>query len=253
MVSVSFRGGLPLLIFRIALFIKNCKENAMNFETFYKKRSSRRCLGGRGVAQVRTCAVGFPPDSGREPGFLRRKPEERAPGAVPPGPPASWPARYSLARFGVVGRSEMVDRLLRTPCTYPDLETFFRKMLFQHIFSLENASQIGLRIPDEIAPRLHQRQPRQKLASGNERPSKPGVQGRSPGPLSPHFSGEMGTPAGQAGPPGRCAPKLGTAPATQRVRSTVLPPAGGPGGGRRRLAPAAWVSRPVLGGDPGFL
>ncbi len=27
----------------------------------------------------------------------------------------------------------------------------------------------------------------------------PGVQGRSPGPLSPHFSGEMGTPAGQAG------------------------------------------------------
>ena len=151
------------------------------------------------MAQVRTCAVGFPPDSGREPGFLRRKPEERAPGAVPPGPPASWPARYSLARFGVVGRSEMVDRLLRTPCTYPDLETFFRKMLFQHIFSLENASQIGLRIPDEIAPRLHKRQPRQKLASGNERPSKPGVQGRSPGPLSPHFSGEMGTPAGQAG------------------------------------------------------
>ena len=27
------------------------------------------------------------------------------------------------------------------------------------------------------------------------------------GPLSPHFSGEMGTPAGQAGPPGRCAPR----------------------------------------------
>ena len=28
-----------------------------------------------------------------------------------------------------------------------------------------------------------------------------------PGPLSPHFSGDMGTPAGQAGPPGRCAPR----------------------------------------------
>ena len=28
-----------------------------------------------------------------------------------------------------------------------------------------------------------------------------------PGPLSPHFSGEMGTPAGQAGSPGRCAPR----------------------------------------------
>ena len=172
------------------------------------------------MAQVRTCAVGFPPDSGREPGFLRRKPEERAPGAVPPGPPASWPARYSLARFGVVGRSEMVDRLLRTPCTYPDLETFFRKMLFQHIFSLENASQIGLRIPDEIAPRLHKRQPRQKLASGNERPSKPGVQGRSPGPLSPHFSGEMGTPAGQAGQRGAAPRGFETAPTTRRVRTT---------------------------------
>ena len=63
----------------------------MNFETFYKKRSSRRCLGGRGVAQVRTCAVGFPPDSGREPGFLRRKPEERAPGAVPLDPQLHGP------------------------------------------------------------------------------------------------------------------------------------------------------------------
>ena len=191
------------------------------------------------MAQVRTCAVGFPPDSGREPGFLRRKPEERAPGAVPPGPPASWPARYSLARFGVVGRSEMVDRLLRTPCTYPDLETFFRKMLFQHIFSLENASQIGLRIPDEIAPRLHKRQPRQKLASGNERPSKPGVQGRSPGPLSPHFSGEMGTPAGQAGQRGAAPRGFETAPTTRRVRTTGdLAPGPTSGAAGRRSNPA---------------
>ena len=199
------------------------------------------------MAQVRTCAVGFPPDSGREPGFLRRKPEERAPGAVPPGPPASWPARYSLARFGVVGRSEMVDRLLRTPCTYPDLETFFRKMLFQHIFSLENASQIGLRIPDEIAPRLHKRQPRQKLASGNERPSKPGVQGRSPGPLSPHFSGEMGTPAGQAGQRG-AAPQggfRGTHPEGTQHRAA---PGRWSGLDHRRLEPATWVPRPVPGG-----
>ena len=72
MVSVSFRGGLPLLTLRIALFIKICKENAMNFETFYKKRSSRRCLGGRGMAQVRTCAVGFPPGR-RGNGALRPK------------------------------------------------------------------------------------------------------------------------------------------------------------------------------------
>ena len=44
----------------------------MNFETFYKKRSSRRCLGGRGMAQVRTCAVGFPPGR-RGNGALRPK------------------------------------------------------------------------------------------------------------------------------------------------------------------------------------
>ena len=36
---------------------------------------------------------------------------------------------------------------------------------------------------------------------------KRGSRGLAPGPLSPHFSGEMGTPAGQAGPPGRCAPR----------------------------------------------
>ena len=33
-----------------------------------------------------------------------------------------------------------------------------------------------------------------------------------PGPLSPHVSGEMGTPAGQAGPPGALRPKAGKSP-----------------------------------------
>ena len=68
----------------------------------------------------------------------------------------------------------------------------------------------------------------------------PGVQGRSPGPLSPHFSGEMGTPAGQAGPPGRCAPRPVSALPTRRVRSTGLPLAGGLGWDRRRSRPATW-------------
>ena len=52
----------------------------------------------------------------------------------------------------------------------------------------------------------------------------PGVQGRSPGPLSPHFSGEMGTPAGQAGPPGRCAPRAASELPTRRVRTSPPPP-----------------------------
>ncbi len=66
---------------------------------------------------------------------------------------------------------------------------------------------------------------------------KTGVQGQSPGPLSPHFSGEMGTPAGQAGPPGRCAPRAASESPTPRVRSTGLPLAGGPVWDLRRLEP----------------
>ena len=61
------------------------------------------------------------------------------------------------------------NRLLRNPCACPDLETFFRKMLFEHIFFRKNASQIGFGIPEEIAPPPYQKQPPQKPASGNER------------------------------------------------------------------------------------
>ncbi len=38
-----------------------------------------------------------------------------------------------------------------------------------------------------------------------------GSRGLPPAPLSPHFSGEMGTPAGQVGPRGR-APRLRKSP-----------------------------------------
>ena len=68
-------------------------------------------------------------------------------------------------------------------------------------------------------------------------PTEPPTDGRGPGPLSPHFSGEMGTPAGQAGPPGRCAPRAASESPTPRVRSTGLPLAGGPVWDLRRLEP----------------
>ena len=68
---------------------------------------------------------GFPPDSGREPGFLRRKPEERAPGALPPGPPP-FIARSLLARsFWCWRRSGAVVGLFRSPPTCPDLDSHF--------------------------------------------------------------------------------------------------------------------------------
>ena len=71
--------------------------------------------------------------------------------------------------------------------------------MLSNIFSLENASQIGLSIPDVTAPLSYQRQRSPKRANESERAMNPGSRGLAPGPLSPHFSGEMGTPAGQAG------------------------------------------------------
>ena len=156
-----------------------------------------------------------------------------------------------LARFGVVGRSGAVVGRFRNLCTCPDLGTFFRKNAFQHIF-LENASQIGFRIPEVTAPRTYQRQRSQNPASGNERPSNPGVQGQSPGPLSPHFSGEMGTPRRAGGATGRCAsrwlprrpPKGYAAPCRPWQVVPLEPP---------QVRTCGVGSRPVPGGDPGFL
>ena len=66
---------------------------------------------------------------------------------------------------------------------------------------------------------------RQRAGHGNG-----GPRGLRPGPLSPHFSGEMGTPAGQAGPPGRCAPRHRKSP--DHPKGTQYPTAPPPGTGR---------------------
>ena len=77
-------------------------------------------------------------------------------GGKPPGPP-SFMARSLLARsFWGLCHIVPVVRLFRCPCTCPDLGAFFWKMLLEHIF-LENAFQIGLSIPEEIASLLYQK------------------------------------------------------------------------------------------------
>ena len=83
------------------------------------------------------------------------------------------------------------------PFSCPDLGTVFHKNAFQHIFP-ENAPQIGLSISGSNSP-LSYKSNDPKNQQWEQAAIIPGVQGRSPGPLSPHFSGEMGTPAGQAG------------------------------------------------------
>ena len=165
---------------------------------------------------------------------------------MPPAPPGLGPARSHslvLAWWSALSRSigyyephvrALIWRLSFVKC-------------FLSIFFPENASQIGLSIPEVTTPLSYQRQRSPKRASESERAINPGVQGRSPGPLSPHFSGEMGTPAGQAGPrdaaPQGCF--RGTHPEGTQPR---------PAPGRwfrldhRRLEPATWVPRPVPGG-----
>ena len=204
-------------------------------------------------SQVGTCDVGSPPGPGRGiQAFSRESPDAKSRGGGPP-PPRFRGRSLALARFGgcaalfrSIGYYEPHVRALIWRLS-------FAKMLFR-IFFRENAFQIGLSIPEVTTPLSYQRQRSPKRASESERAINPGVQGRSPGPLSPHFSGEMGTPAGQAGPPGRCAPRVASEAPTQRARSTGLPLAGGEAGwDRRRFRPARWFPARSRAGDPGFL
>ncbi len=62
------------------------------------------------------------------------------------------------------------------PSAYPDLGIFFRKILLAYFF-LENASQIGLSIPEEIAPSNGSGTTIPKPASGERAAIKVRVQG----------------------------------------------------------------------------
>ncbi len=77
---------------------------------------------------------GFPPGPGRGiQAFSRESPDAKSRGGGP-RPPFFRARSLPLARFGGWWRIVPVVGLFRGPCTCPDLETFFRKNAFQHIF-----------------------------------------------------------------------------------------------------------------------
>ena len=172
-------------------------------------------------------------------------------GGVAPWTPFFMARSFPLAGFGVVGRSGAVVGLLRCPCTCPDLETFFRKML-SSIFSLENASQIGLSIPEGIAPRTDQRERSPKRASDSKRAINPGSRGEAPALFLPISREKWGPPAGQAGQRGAAPqrwlprrPPNGYAALCHPWQVVPLEPP--------QVRTCGVGSRPVPGGDPGFL
>ena len=94
----------------------------------------------------------------------------------------------------------------------PDLETFFHKHAFQHIFprkcvpnrSWHTGGNSPTIVPKTTIPKTSERE-----RAGH----KPGVQGLAPGVLSPDFlQRKSGSPAGVGGARGRCAPRPRNSP-----------------------------------------
>ena len=118
-----------------------------------------------------------------------------------PAPPFLWPARsHSL----VLGLGDALFRL----CAYfePHVRALiwglsFAKFFFS-IFFPENASQIGLRISEGIAPRTDQRERSPKRASDSKRAINPGSRGEAPALFLPISREKWGPPPGRRGPRG---------------------------------------------------
>ena len=120
-------------------------------------------------AQGQTCnVVPRPVPGGGSRLSLEKARTQRVAGGCPP-PPFFMARSLALAHFGGCGASFRWMGYSEPHVRALIWGLSFSKMLFSILF-LENASQIGLRISDEIAPRPHQRQRPQKPASGNERP-----------------------------------------------------------------------------------
>ena len=189
---------------------------------------------------------GSPPGPGRGiQAFSRESPDAKSRGGGPPPPLVLGAARSHslvLAWWGAAGR--WLGYFDTHVCALI-WNLSFAKCFFS-IFFQKNASQIGLSIPEGIAPRTDQRERSPKRASDSKRAIKPGSRGRAPALFLPISREKWGPPPGRRGPRGAAPRGLGKAPTTQRVRSTVPLPRPGPGGNPpRRCQPA-----PVQTGPP---
>ena len=129
----------------IGLFRDPC--TCPDLETFFRENAFQhifleKCVPNRfwdvvllGPSQVQACGVvSRPVPGGGSRLSLEKARTQRVAGGCPP-PPQFRARSLALARFGVGCHIVPVAGLLRHLSTCPDLETFFRKNAFQHIFS----------------------------------------------------------------------------------------------------------------------
>ena len=102
-----------------------------------RSRAGERCgtaypSGGPGSYEASGRSAPLPRLPGGGPHFSREMGRKRA-GGKPPGPPFYGPLAAARS-FWRLCHIVPVMGLFRCPSSYPDLGTFFHKMLFQHIF-----------------------------------------------------------------------------------------------------------------------
>ena len=186
-----------------------------------------------GPPQVITCGVvSRPVPGGGSRLSLEKARTQRVAGGGPPPPLFYGPPVPTRSFWRLLSRIRSRGYFLRDSKT--DLERIFRKKYAEKAFYERKSPNQGTYMGTVIAPPPGQCGTNAKTSERQQAGHKNrGSRGLAPGPLSPHFSGEMGTPAGQAGPRGAAPRGTVRAPTTRRVRSTLPRPRPGPGGNPR--------------------
>ncbi len=131
--------------------------------------------------------------------FSRESPDAKSRGGMPP-PPLFYGPLVATRSFWRLWHVVPVVGLLRGPCTCPDLETFFRKMLFRIFLpgKMRSKSVLGYRRKSSLY-RVRDNDPQnQRVGTSGYKTGGPG--GVAPGALSSGFlRRKPGSPAGVGG------------------------------------------------------